>query len=59
MSIAMQNQITEIFLRLEAIEETLKIFPKNGADTAFLESRLKDLENKYMAMNARMGKRQE
>ena len=56
MSIAMQNQISELMERVQALEEALANVPKNGSDSA-LELRLHALEDKYKAMNARMGKR--
>ena len=57
----MQNMITRLTERLDAIEEKLDQIqiPSNGSEkSSFLEARLLSLENKYMAMNARMGKRE-
>lgn len=56
MSIAMQNQINELRSRVETLEEMISSLPKNGSDSQ-LEIRIQTLEDKYKAMNARMGKR--
>jgi len=56
MSIAMQNQVNDLERRVQELEAFIENLPKNGSDSA-LEMRLHALEDKYKAMNARMGKK--
>jgi len=56
MSIAMQNQVNDLERRVQELEALIENLPKNGSDSA-LEMRLHALEDKYKAMNARMGKK--
>ena len=58
MSIAMMTRISELQERIDRLEEMLAHLPKNGVETPIqYEARIIALENKYMALNARMGKR--
>jgi len=56
MSIAMQNQIAELAERVRVLEEAQAGIPRNGSDVS-IEIRIQSLEDKYKAMNARMGKK--